>query len=136
MQHGDAAIELGLHFGIAGGREDHFAELLVLLAGCAACERRGDQASGKQNSPRLRLHHMSPLWLASDGPSACSIDRVRLRVKSTRRTAKQTRHTLEVTAHRRRRPPAPLGACDLNSRRYDRDQRCTTRSPIVREKSL
>jgi hypothetical protein len=31
--------------------EDHFAELLVLLAGCAACERRGDQASGKQNSP-------------------------------------------------------------------------------------
>jgi hypothetical protein len=39
MQHGDAAVELGLHIGIAEGREDHLAELLVLLAGCAACER-------------------------------------------------------------------------------------------------
>src|SRR5450432_1098162 len=136
MQHGDAAVELGLHIGIAGGREDHFAELLVLLAGCAACERRGDQASGKQNSPRLRLHRKSPLWLASDGPSACSIDRVRLRVKSTLMTAKQTGHSLEVTVHRRRRPHAPLGACDLNSRRYDRSERCIKRPPIVREKSL
>src|SRR6267154_2334285 len=80
MQHGDAAVELCLHSGIAGGREDHLAELLVLLAGCAACERRGDQASGKQNSPRLRLHRKSPLWLAGDGTRACSIDRVRLRL--------------------------------------------------------
>src|SRR6202022_4203330 len=80
MQHGDAAVELGLHIGIAGGRECHLAELFVLLADCAACERRGDQASGKQDSPRLRVHRKSPLWLASDGPRACSIDRVRLRL--------------------------------------------------------
>ena len=44
MQHGDAAVELGLHIGIARGREDHLAELFVLLADCATCERRGDQA--------------------------------------------------------------------------------------------
>src|SRR5471032_2085387 len=68
MQHGDAAVELGLHIRITGGREDHLAELLVLLADCAACERRGDQASGKQNSPRLRVHRKSLLWLASEGP--------------------------------------------------------------------
>src|SRR6266850_451794 len=73
MQHGDAAVELGLYIGIAGGREDHLAELFVLLADCAACERRGDQAGGKQDSPRLRVHHKSPLWLASDGTGACSI---------------------------------------------------------------
>src|SRR5450631_460268 len=136
MQHGDAAVELGLHIGIAGGREGHLAELLVLLAGCAACERCGDQASGKQNSPRLRLHRKSPLWLASDGLRACSINGIRLRVRSTLMTAKQTGHSLEVTAHRRRWPPAPLGACDLNSRRYDRSQRCIERPPIVREKSV
>jgi hypothetical protein len=47
MQHGDAAIELGLHSGIARGREDHLAELFVLLGHCAACERGGDQASRK-----------------------------------------------------------------------------------------
>src|SRR6267378_7087399 len=65
MQHGDAAVELGLHIGITGGREGHLTEFLVLLADGAACERRGDQASGKQNSPRLRVHHKSPLWLVS-----------------------------------------------------------------------
>src|ERR1700682_3383187 len=80
MKHGDAAVELGLHIGIAGGGEDHRAELFGLLCVCAACERRGDQASGKQDSPRLRVHRKSPLWLASDGPRACSIDRVRLRL--------------------------------------------------------
>ena len=52
MQHGNAAVELGLHIGIAGDGEDHFAELFVLLADCAACERRGDQAGGKQDSSR------------------------------------------------------------------------------------
>ena len=80
MQHGDAAVELGLHIGIAGGREDHLAELFVLLSDCAACERHGDQAGGKQDSSRLRVHRKSPLWIASDGPRACSIDRVRLRL--------------------------------------------------------
>src|SRR5258707_803461 len=64
MQHGNAAIELGLHIGIAGGREDYLAELVVLLAGCAACKCRGDQASGKQDSSRLHDHRKSPLWPA------------------------------------------------------------------------
>src|SRR5262249_10079624 len=32
MQHGDAALELGLHLRIAGGGETQLAELLVLLA--------------------------------------------------------------------------------------------------------
>ena len=68
MQHGDAAVELGLHIGIAGGREGHLAKLFVLLADCAACERRSDEAGGKQGSSRFRVHRESPLNLASDCP--------------------------------------------------------------------
>src|SRR5206468_8055472 len=47
MKHGDAAVELGLHSGVAGGSKGYFTELVVLLADCAACERRTDQAGGK-----------------------------------------------------------------------------------------
>src|SRR3954462_560243 len=69
MQHGDAAVELGLHIGIAGGREGPLAELFVLLADCAACECRGDHAGGKQDSSRLLVHRKSPLvrerWFVS-----------------------------------------------------------------------
>src|SRR3954447_8135702 len=69
MQHGDAAVELGLHVGIAGGREGHRTELFVLLADCAACECHGDHAGGKQDSSRLLVHRKSPLlrerWFVS-----------------------------------------------------------------------
>jgi hypothetical protein len=47
MEHGDAAVELDLHSGIAGGGEGYLTELVVLLADCAAGERRTDQAGGK-----------------------------------------------------------------------------------------
>ncbi len=36
MEHGDAAVELDLHSGIAGGSEGYLTELVVLLAECAA----------------------------------------------------------------------------------------------------
>src|SRR3984893_6970889 len=80
MQHGDAAVELGMHIGIAVGREDSLGELFVFVCDRSACERRGDQASVKQDSSRLRVHRKSPLWIASDGRRACSVDRVRLRL--------------------------------------------------------
>src|SRR4249919_3623846 len=60
MKHGDATVELGLHSGVAGGRKGHLTELLVLLADCAACERRSDQAGGKQGSSRFRVHRKFP----------------------------------------------------------------------------
>jgi len=60
MQQGDAAIELGLHIRVTGGREDHLTELFVFLADCAACERRSDQAGGKQGSSRSLVHRESP----------------------------------------------------------------------------
>ena len=64
MKHGDAAVELGLHSGVAGGREGYLTELFVLLADCAACERRSDQAGGKQGSSRFRVHRKCPLLFA------------------------------------------------------------------------
>ena len=39
MDHRDAALELGLHLGIAGGGEAQLAELLVLLAEGTGAER-------------------------------------------------------------------------------------------------
>src|SRR5262249_55961189 len=53
MQHGDAALELGLHLGIAGGGETQLAELLVLLAEGTAAQRCGDPGDKYQT---LRLH--------------------------------------------------------------------------------
>jgi hypothetical protein len=70
MKHGDAAVELGLHSGVAGGRKGHLTKVFVLLADCAACEGGSDQAGGKQGSSRFRVHRESPLNLASDGPLA------------------------------------------------------------------
>jgi hypothetical protein len=66
MQHGDAAIKLGLHFGIAGGREIHLAELIVLLRDRAAGKRGGSQAGGKQYSFQWCVHCNSP-WCSCDG---------------------------------------------------------------------
>ena len=66
MQHGDAAIKLGLHFGIAGGREIHLAEL-DRLAGRPRCwQRGGGQAGGKQYSFQWCVHCNSP-WCSCDG---------------------------------------------------------------------
>jgi hypothetical protein len=42
MDHRDAALELGLYLGIAGGGETQLAELLVLLAERTAAERYND----------------------------------------------------------------------------------------------
>src|SRR6516225_2490886 len=53
MDHRDAALELGLYLGIAGGGETQLAELLVLLSEGAAAQRCGD-ASDKYQI--LRLH--------------------------------------------------------------------------------
>src|SRR5215471_5740093 len=60
MQHGDATVEFGLHIGIAGSRKGHCAELLVLLADCAACEGCSNQAGGKQYSRRVSAHRNFP----------------------------------------------------------------------------
>ena len=43
MQHRHAALELGLHFRIAGGREAHSAELFIRLREGAAGQRGSDQ---------------------------------------------------------------------------------------------
>src|SRR4051812_5373669 len=61
MKHGDAAVELGLHIGGTGGREDYLPQLFVLLANCSPCERYGDQAGSKQGSSRFLVHCKSPL---------------------------------------------------------------------------
>jgi hypothetical protein len=42
MDHRDAALELGLHLGIAGGGEAQLAELLILLGERAAGQQRDD----------------------------------------------------------------------------------------------
>src|SRR6516162_7840110 len=71
MDHRDAALELGLYLGIAGGGETQLAELLVLLSEGAAAQRCGD-ASDKYQI--LRLHgylrvrailHRPTQWIAS-----------------------------------------------------------------------
>jgi hypothetical protein len=53
MDHRDAALELGLYLGIAGGGETQLAELLVLLSEGAAAQRCGD-AGDKYQILRLR----------------------------------------------------------------------------------
>src|SRR5262249_11398127 len=53
MDHRDAALELGLYLGIAGGGETQLAELLVLLSEGAAAQRCGDAGDKYQI---LRLH--------------------------------------------------------------------------------
>src|SRR5689334_10997195 len=60
MQHRDAAVELALNFRITGGREADPAELLVLLAECAAGKCCSDQAQGGQASPPSHVHRNLP----------------------------------------------------------------------------
>src|SRR5262245_11894772 len=43
MQHGHAALEVGLHLGITGSGEAYLTELIVLLAPGAARQRRSDE---------------------------------------------------------------------------------------------
>ena len=43
MEHGHAALEVGLHLGITGGGEAHLTELLILLAPDATRQRRSDE---------------------------------------------------------------------------------------------
>jgi len=51
MDHRDAALELGLNLGIAGGGETQPAEFLVLLAEGAAAQRCGDASDKYQTLP-------------------------------------------------------------------------------------
>src|SRR6266516_2347605 len=53
MDHRDAALELGLHLGIARGRKRQLAKLLVLLAEGTAAQCCGDPGDDYQI---LRLH--------------------------------------------------------------------------------
>ena len=64
MDHRDAALELGLHLGIAGGGETQLAKLLVLLAKGTTGQRCGDSGHKYQT---LRLHgHLQARAIAHD----------------------------------------------------------------------
>ena len=64
MEHRDAALELRLHLGIAGGGEAQLAELLVLLAERTPAQRCSDPGDKYQT---LRLHgHLRARTIAHD----------------------------------------------------------------------
>ena len=61
MDHRDAALEVGLHLGIAGGGETQLSKLLVLLAEGAEAQRCGDAGDKYQTLPLheyLRAHDL------------------------------------------------------------------------------
>src|SRR5437868_9251557 len=113
MQHGDAAVELGLHIAIAGGREAHRTELFVLLGDCAACECRGDHAGGKQDSSRLLVHRKSPLCLRERWSVSLRHDRIlgaRFPAKESRcRHARRLKAVLARCSPRRERDTVSNG---------------------------
>jgi hypothetical protein len=57
MDHRHAALEIGLHLGIAGGWESQLSQFLVLLAKGAVAQRCGDAGDKYQ---RLPLHGSLP----------------------------------------------------------------------------
>src|SRR6266536_1124331 len=69
MDHRDAALELGLHLGIARGRKRQLAKLLVLLAEGTAAQCCGDPGDDYQI---LRLHGTSPGVFANEMRTAGS----------------------------------------------------------------
>ena len=61
MEHGDAAVELGLHRWSQEVGKVTLPSSVVLLADCAVCERGSDQAGGKQGLSHFCIHRGSPL---------------------------------------------------------------------------
>jgi hypothetical protein len=58
MQHGDAALELSLHFGIARYWKAHLAEFFVLLSERTEAQRGRDQTSDQYQA--LAFHCVPP----------------------------------------------------------------------------